>query len=91
MRPLFFTTCLMLAALLLTGCSKPWSHQDSGNKQQSAAQFERDSVACEVLSGEKYPLDKHKQLELYEKCMNDKGWVRKRAGDGIRFDTDKKK
>ncbi len=77
------TLCFMLTALLMVGCSKPWTNADSGNKQQSAAQFDRDSVACEVVAGEEYPLDKHKQLELYNQCMSDKGWVREQVGDGI--------
>lgn len=82
MRPYLFLLCLLLTALLL-GCSKPWINANSGNKKQTAAQFERDSVACEVVSGEQYPLDKRRQLEVYNQCMSDKGWDR-RDGE-IRF------
>jgi len=84
-----FISTLILSTLLLVGCAKPWTNADIPNKQQSEAQFERDSVDCEVLSGEKYPLDKHRQQALYESCMIDKGWI-KRDGSGIPINTKRK-
>jgi len=69
------------------GCAKQWENADAGNKQQTAAKFERDSVDCEVISGEKYPLDKNKQLNAYDQCMNDKGWTKRQQDDGIMFNS----
>ncbi|WP_319470740.1 hypothetical protein [uncultured Pseudodesulfovibrio sp.] len=79
----FFTLCLMFCALLFAGCAKPWSNPEAGSGKQADVQFERDSVACEALAGEKYPLDKHAQFKVYDQCMSDKGWRREEVGDGI--------
>jgi len=89
MRLHFFTLSLILAALMLSGCTKPWTNPDIPNKHQSEAQFESDSVKCQVISGEEYPLDKHKQEALYNSCMIDKGWI-KRDGSGIPIKTKSK-
>ena len=87
MRLFIFT--LMLSSLFLFGCTKPWTNQNITNKQQSESQFEKDSVNCEVMAGEKYPLNKNRQLQFYNNCMTDKGWT-KRDGSGIPFDLRKK-
>lgn len=81
MRLTTLTLCILLAGLI--GCSKPWSNPDVRNDRQAQAQFRDDSVACEVVAGEQYPLDKNKQIEVYDQCMIDKGWKRERRGDGI--------
>ena len=77
---------LLAAAVLRAACSKPWTHPDySGNAADK--QFKADSLHCEVVSGEEYPLDKHKQLASYEMCMADLGWVHHREGKAITFQT----
>ena len=81
----FSLFCLMFAALLFAGCAKPWTNEAAGEGKKADAQFEHDSVQCEASAGELSPLDRHRQLDLYEACMEDKGWVRERKGDGIPY------
>lgn len=82
MRPLTLTLCLMLSALLLAGCARPWQNPDIPNKKQAEYQFDKDSTDCSIIASEKYPLDKDKQLPIYEKCLEDKGWNKRQKGDG---------
>jgi len=82
MRPFLFALCL-LTALAASGCSKQWTNPDSGDKRQSEARFKQDSLDCDVQAGEQYPLDKRSQLEVYNQCMESRGWERKEAE--IRF------
>ena len=82
-------SALMLAALMLSGCAKQWDNPNVQNKHKAAAQFESDSVKCEVMAGEKYPLNKRKQAELYNGCMKDKGWIQ-RDGAGYTINTSPK-
>ncbi|MDD3311948.1 hypothetical protein [Pseudodesulfovibrio sp.] len=82
MRP-FLLICLLLSLLLAASCSKQWSNPESGDKRQSEAKFKQDSLDCDVKAGERFPLDKRRQLEVYDQCMEDRGWARKEAE--IRF------
>lgn len=82
MRLRHFILCLVVLSFMLGGCASQWTNPDAENKQQAAVKYERDSVDCEVVSGEKYPLDKHRQLDEFNKCMEDKGWQRS-DGQGI--------
>ena len=79
-------TVLTAALLLITGCSKPWSHPDYSGSAANQ-QFEKDSLKCEVVAGEAYPLDKHKQLKSYEMCMSDLGWIHNAEAKGFSFQT----
>ena len=87
---LFFSiltiSAFMLAVLMLSGCAKQWDNPNIKNEHKAAAQFESDSVKCEVLAGEEYPLDKRRQMELYNSCMSDKGWIQ-RDGSGYTINT----
>lgn len=74
LRPII--PCLILAAFILTGCAKQWSNPDIKGKQRSEVEYSHDSTQCDVIAGEQYPLDKRKQQEVHDKCMEDKGWVR---------------
>ncbi|MGL1863249.1 MAG: hypothetical protein OCC46_12060 [Pseudodesulfovibrio sp.] len=74
MRPLFFTLSLMLVMLLI-GCAKPWTNPDIPNAKQAEYRFDKDSTDCGIVASGQYPLSKDKQLPIYEKCMEDKGWV----------------
>ena len=78
--PLFTFSLLFIA--FLAGCANPWVHDDLSGVQ-AENQFKRDSLACEVRSGEKFPLDKHAQLADYQLCMSERGWRERRAGDGV--------
>lgn len=83
---ILMASTLLLATLALTGCAKQWDNPDIQNKQQAAAQFETDSVKCEVAAGEEYPLDKRKQTAYYDQCMKAKGWLQ-RDGSGFTINT----
>jgi hypothetical protein len=82
---LFFSvltiSALMLATLIFSGCAKQWDNPKVQNKHKAAAQFETDSVKCEVAAGEEYQLNKRKQTNFYDRCMSDKGWIQ-REGTG---------
>ena len=82
MRPFLFALCL-LTAFAAFGCSKQWTNPDAGDKRQSEAKFKQDSLDCDVKAGEQYPLDKRRQVQVYDQCMEDRGWSRKEAE--IRF------
>lgn len=86
MRRLTFLALLIALTLLFAGCSKPWS-----NPKYSGAtadeKFEDDSLACQVISGEEFPLDGHKRMERYKACMNDRGWQHDEDYQGLRFET----
>jgi hypothetical protein len=77
---------LFAAALLVGGCSKPWTHPDYSGATLDRM-FKNDSLKCEVVAGEKYPLDKHKQNREFLMCMTDKGWNYHPDGEGITFQT----
>lgn len=79
-------TIALLAAFMLAGCSKPWSHPDYSG-QAETDKFKRDSFNCEVQSKDVAPLDKHKRLKVYKACMTDKGWQHSDDHSGFRFST----
>ena len=84
MRPLpraLSALCCLAALTFLWSCTVPWANPEAGNKQQTEAQFERDSVACQVLAGELYPLDKVKRENAFNECMVDKGWIKREGFD----------
>lgn len=83
MRPLTLALSLTLAALVLTGCARPWSNPDVPDSKQAEYQFDKDSTDCGIIASEQYPLDKNKQLPVYEACMQDRGWSQKAREDGI--------
>ncbi len=88
MRLFSFFLCLMLASLLFAGCSKPWSNPNyEGSNKVRDFHFDKDSTDCSTMAGEKFPLDKRKQLPVYEQCMDDKGWTQHRQGDGYRYNN----
>lgn len=66
--------CLVLALCCFLGCAKAYVNPNIENSKQSDVQFERDSVHCDAVSGEKFPLDKRRQLDEYRLCMESKGW-----------------
>ena len=73
MRPYLFLMCLMLA-VLLCGCSTKWENPNAGDDAQTKVQLRKDSDECNLKAGEEYPLDKRRQADVYNKCMEDKGW-----------------
>jgi len=77
---------LLAAALLAGGCSKPWTHSDYSGKVLDQ-RFKEDSTQCEVIAGEEFPLDKHKQNKRFLMCMADRGWDYHPDGEGITFQT----
>ena len=87
--PALVISAFMLTALMFFGCAKQWDNPNVQNKHKAAAQFESDSVKCEVMAGEEYPLNKRKQTELYDRCMRDKGWIQ-RDGAGYTINTSPK-
>ena len=74
MRPLIFTLCFMFAVLVMTGCARQWENPNVTDPKQAEYQFDKDSTDCSILASEQYPLDKDKQLPIYQKCMEKKGW-----------------
>ena len=76
----------LLAALLLAACAKPWSHPNYSGREADV-RFKEDSLKCEVVAGEEFPLDKHKQNKRYLMCMADLGWNYHPDGQGITFQT----
>jgi len=77
---------LILAALLLSGCSKPWTH----NKLRGSAadyQYKIDVTDCQAIAGKEYPLDKRAHDKLFVECMTGKGWLYHPDGKGFRFQT----
>jgi hypothetical protein len=91
MRPALLSlclACLLGACLFASGCATQWTNPDIQDSAQTKSKFQQDSQECDLMAGEQYPLDKDKQFQIYSKCMNDKGWV-KRDGDGYRFNTGK--
>lgn len=79
----YLLICLMLAALFLSGCSRPWEHPGIDNPKQADYQFDKDSTDCSIIASEQYPLNKDRQLPIYNRCMEDKGWKLHQRGEGI--------
>ncbi len=82
MRP-FLLICCLLSLLLAAACSAQWTNSDIGDKRERKAQLKQDSLDCDVQAGKAYPLDKRRQYDMYDQCMEDRGWSRKDAE--IRF------
>ncbi|EGB15875.1 hypothetical protein DND132_2672 [Pseudodesulfovibrio mercurii] len=80
------SAALVAAVLLSGGCSKPWTHPDYSGKELDR-KFQEDSLKCEVVAGEEFPLDKHKQNKRFLMCMADLGWNYHPDGEGYRFQT----
>ncbi|MBG0790530.1 MAG: hypothetical protein H0S80_08560 [Desulfovibrionaceae bacterium] len=84
------TIAVLLAALislfLFAGCSKPWSHEGYSGATADD-KFKTDSLDCQVIAGEEFPLNKLKQQARYKACMNDRGWQHDEDNQGIRFET----
>lgn len=74
MRPMIFTLCLMFALMVMTGCARQWENPNVPDPKQAEYQFDKDSTDCSILASEQYPLDKDRQLPIYEACMDKKGW-----------------
>ena len=88
MRRTTLISLICIAGLLLlgAGCSKPW-HNPSYSGAASDEQFKADSLDCQVIAGEAFPLDGHKQQARYKACMNDRGWQHDEDNQGLRFET----
>lgn len=83
MRQCIAVLCLMCAALVFSGCSRPWVNPNITDEKKADYQFDKDSTDCDILASEQYPLDKNMQLPIYGRCMEDKGWIRREKEDGI--------
>ncbi|BCS88560.1 hypothetical protein [Pseudodesulfovibrio sediminis] len=89
MRQLILSLCLAIglaAALLLTGCSKPWTHPNYSGAAEDR-QFKIDSLDCEVIAGKEFPIEKRKQNARFFECMAAKGWDYHPDGQGYQFQT----
>ena len=85
-RTAIISALLITAALLLGGCAKPWTHPNYSGRELDT-RFKEDSLKCEVVAGEAFPLDKHQQNKKYLMCMADLGWNYHPDGQGITFQT----
>ncbi|WP_316897450.1 hypothetical protein [Pseudodesulfovibrio indicus] len=86
MRKATLPAVLIAAAVLLGGCSKPWTHPDySGSLADQ--KFKEDSLTCEVQAGEAFPLEKREQNKQFLMCMSDLGWSYHPEGQGFTFRT----
>lgn len=86
MRRIVTISVLLAAAVLLAACAKPWTHPDYSGRQADQ-KFKEDSVHCEALAGEKYPLEKRRQSRSFLMCMSDLGWSYHPEGQGYTFQT----
>jgi len=82
MQKVFFSLVLMVV-LMVAGCSRPWVNPDIPDATQADYQFDKDSTDCGIVASEQYPLDQDRQLPIYKKCMESKGWILKDPSDGI--------
>ncbi|QJB56465.1 hypothetical protein [Pseudodesulfovibrio sp. zrk46] len=80
MRTKLLFLALMLTALLATGCARPWTNPNIQDEKLSGYQFDKDSTDCSVQASEQYPLDKDRQLPIYEACMEKRGWEKNKTG-----------
>ncbi|WP_419786606.1 hypothetical protein [Pseudodesulfovibrio sp.] len=83
MRPYLLILCLLSLLLLTAACSAQWTNSDIEGNRERKAQLKQDSLDCDVKAGEQYPLDKRRQYEVYDQCMEERGWTRRDAE--IRF------
>jgi hypothetical protein len=88
MRRTTLISLICIAGLLLlgAGCSKPWDNP-SYSGTASDDKFKADSLDCQVIAGEAFPLDGHKQQANYRACMNERGWQHDEDHQGLRFET----
>jgi len=77
MRRTIFFLALMLAALLLSACARPWSHPDYTSSKQIKYNYDKDSTECTVMIRDKTSEDKRAQNKAFEMCMESKGWTLK--------------
>jgi len=85
MRRLLFPLMLICAAVMLTACASPWVHPDYPKRKQAEFHLDKDATDCNIVASEEFPLSKNKQLPVFEKCMQDKGWIKRERGDGMSF------
>lgn len=85
MRRLLLPLMLVFAAGMLTACASPWAHPDYTTRKQTNYHLDKDAADCNIVAREEFPLSKNKQLPVFEKCMQDKGWIKHERGDGMSF------
>jgi len=73
-RTFIFSLLLLLMALAVAGCARPWSHPDYSNSKQVEFHYKKDSTDCTILATDKHPNDKKAQDSEFMMCMEGKGW-----------------